>query len=86
MSVRIGDCFLEHREQKVERLKSFLYIGLVIVIYKSKTMTILFIILITAGFVFSTVMLIREQKLRRLLLEERVRLKKENSDGNTGNG
>jgi hypothetical protein len=49
-------------------------------------MTILFIILITAGFVFSTVMLIREQKLRRLLLEERVRLKKENSDGNVGNG
>jgi hypothetical protein len=40
-------------------------------------MTILLIILITVGVVFSSVMLLREQKLKRLLLEERIRQRKE---------
>ena len=48
-------------------------------------MTILFIILLTAGIVFSSVMLLREQKLKRQLLEERIRFKKENGNGNTSN-
>jgi hypothetical protein len=40
-------------------------------------MTILLIILITAGIIFSSVMLLREQKLKRQLLEERIRQRKE---------
>ena len=53
---------------------------------QSKTMTTLLIILVTTGFLFSSVMMLREQKLKRELLEARTRLKKENRDGNTGNG
>jgi hypothetical protein len=47
--------------------------------------TILIIILLTAGIVFSSVMLLREQKLKRQLLEARIRFKKEKNNGNTGN-
>jgi hypothetical protein len=49
-------------------------------------MTTLLIILVTTGFLFSSVMMLREQKLKRELLEAKTRLKKENRDGNTGNG
>jgi hypothetical protein len=49
-------------------------------------MTTLLIILVTTGFLFSSVMMLREQKLKRELLEAKTRLKKENRDGNIGNG
>ena len=49
-------------------------------------MTILIIFLLTTGIVFSSVMLLREQKLKRQLLEERIRFKKENGNGTIGNG
>jgi cell division protein FtsL len=48
-------------------------------------MTILIIFLLTTGIVFSSVMLLREQKLKRQLLEERIRFKKEKDNGNTSN-
>ena len=48
--------------------------------------TILIIILLTVGIIFSSVMLLREQKLKRQLLEERIRFKKEKDNGNIGNG
>jgi len=40
-------------------------------------MTVLFVILLTFGSLFSTVMLLREQKLKRQLLETRILHKKE---------
>jgi hypothetical protein len=48
-------------------------------------MSLFIIILLTAGILFSSVMLLREQKLKRQLLEERIRFKKENGNGNTSN-
>jgi cell division protein FtsL len=48
-------------------------------------MSLFIIILLTAGIVFSSVMLLREQKLKRQLLEERIRFKKEKDNGNTSN-
>lgn len=49
-------------------------------------MSFFMVILITVGFLFTTVMLLREQKLKRELLESKIRFKKENKNGNTRNG
>ena len=49
-------------------------------------MSLFIVILLTAGIVFSSVMLLREQKLKRQLLEERIRFKREKDNGTIGNG